>query len=64
MNIKLQKVNRIHLVVWVELAAVYIVVVAPQHGNQLAGVEAIHGNGASAGHKHKLWAAATRYCEL
>lgn len=53
-----------HLVVWVELTAVDIVVVTPKHGNQLAGVEGIHGNGASAGHKHKLWAAAARHCEL
>lgn len=47
-----------------ELTAVDIVVVTPKHGNQLAGVEGIHGDGASAGHKHKLRAAATRHREL
>lgn len=53
-----------NLVVWVELTTVNIVVVASKHGNQLAGVEGIHGNGASTGHKHELRAAATRHCEL
>lgn len=47
-----------------ELTAVDIVVVTPKHGNQLAGVEGIHGDGASAGHKHKLRDAAMRHCEL
>lgn len=63
-NINLQKLSGTNLVVWVEVTAVNIVVVASKHGNQLAGVEGIHGNGASTGHKHKLRAAAMRYCEL
>lgn len=33
-----------HLVVWVELAAVDIVVVTPEHSDQLSRVEGIHGN--------------------
>ena len=47
-----------HLVVWVELAAVDIVVMTPEHSDQLSSVEGIHCNRAAAGHKHKLRAAA------
>lgn len=64
MNFHLQKKTGTDLVVWVELTAVNIAVVASKHANQLAGVEGIHGNRASTGHKHKLWAAAPRHCEL
>lgn len=53
-----------HLVVWVELAAVNIVVVTPQHTDQLSRVDGIDGDRAATWHKHKLWAAATRHCEL
>ena len=53
-----------HLVVWVELAAVDVVVVTPQHGYQLSCVEGIDCDGAAAWHKHKLWAAASRHGEL
>ena len=31
-----------HLVVWVKLAAVHIVVVTPEHSDQLSSVEGIH----------------------
>lgn len=64
MNFHQRKQTGTDLVVWVELTAVNIAVVASKHGNQLAGVEGIHGNGASTGHKHKLRAAALRHCEL
>lgn len=47
-----------YLVVWVEHAAVNIVVVTPEHSDQLSCVEGIHCHRAAARHKHKLWAAA------
>lgn len=53
-----------HLVVAVERAAVDTVVVAPEHGDQLSCMEAIHGHWASTWHKHKLRAAASWHCEL
>lgn len=53
-----------HLVVWVELAAVDVVVVTPEHGHQLSCVEGVHGHWAAGRHKHKLWAAATWHGEL
>lgn len=53
-----------HLVVWVKLAAVNVVVVAPEHGDQLTSVEGVHSHRASTRHKHKLRAAAARHCKL
>lgn len=53
-----------HLEVWVELAAIDVVVVTPEHCHQLSRVQGIHSYWAAAWHKHKLWAAATRHCEL
>lgn len=61
---RLRSVGVSHLVVWVKLAAVDVVVVTPQRGDQLAGVEAIHGHRAPARHKHELGAAAAGHCEL
>lgn len=53
-----------HLVVWMKLAAVDVVVVTPECGDQLAGVEAVHGHWASTRHEDKLGAAAAGHCEL
>lgn len=53
-----------HLVVWVELAAVDVVVVTPEHSDQLSGVDGVHRHWAATWHKHKFWAAATRHREL
>ena len=53
-----------HLVVCVKLAAVDVVVVAPEHRDQFSCVEGIHSDWAAAWHKHKLRAAATGHCEL
>lgn len=61
---RLGSVGVSHLVVRVKLTAVDVVVVTPECGNQLAGVEAIHSHRASARHKHELGAAAAGHCEL
>lgn len=47
-----------------KLTAVDVVVVTPECGDQLAGVEAVHSHGASTWHKHKLGAAAAGHREL
>lgn len=47
-----------HLVVWVKLAAVHVVVMTPEHCDQLSRMEDIHSDRAATWHKHKLWAAA------
>lgn len=53
-----------YLIVRVKLTAVHIVIVAPEHGDQLSCVEGIDCNRAATWHKHKLWAASTWYCKL
>lgn len=53
-----------HLVVWVERAAVNIVIVAPEHSDQRSCVEGVHCHWAATWHKHKLWAAAAWHCKL
>lgn len=53
-----------HLIVWVELAAVHIIVVTPKHRDKFSCMEGIDCHRAAAGHKHKLRAAATRHGEL
>lgn len=54
----------LHLIVWVELAAVHIIVVTPQHCDKFSCMEGIDGHRAATGHKHKLRAAATGHGEL
>lgn len=53
-----------HLIVWVELAAVHIIVVTPEHRDEFSCVKGIDRHRAAAGHEHKLRAAATRHGEL